>query len=271
MWFRCLALGLLALSPLRAAADDAGLAALRGELHLRLDDGRVLRGADVEGATLLIRQGEGVRSIRVDRADRVAGHAGVAPLWLYRLSVEESSPSGRRSLCRPDILGRQAALAVAEADGAIRFTCTSGAEAKCALLGYVPWDEAGPYPMRALHRACVHLMRADYGGDGRPATRDGALVHVFDRFGIRPLRKDTGMLFEAAWSQEGAVCVARVRNPALTDLRALAKRYPRLAGQVGPRSCREAAMRRRPDAILFNLSKPVGARTAPAAMRPRRG
>jgi hypothetical protein len=108
--------------------------------------------------------------------------------------------------------------------------------------------------MQALHRACVHLIRADYGGDGQPATQDGTLIHVYDRFGIRQFRQVSGMRFEAAWSADGAVCVARTRNPRLADLATLAKRYPRLAGRVGPRRCSEALMRRRPDALLFNFS-----------------
>jgi hypothetical protein len=256
IWVRLIVLTALALFSSPAAAEDPDLTASRGELYLRLADGRVVSGEAVQGATLLIRQDEVATAIRIDRVE--VGTAGARRVLLYELSTEGSSPSERRSLCRADVLGRQAAIPVATSNGGIRFTCTSGAEGKCALLGYVPWDEAGPYPMPLLHQACVHLMRADYGGDGTPATVDGTLIHVFDRFGIRPAQKGTGMLFEAAWSPEGAVCVARVRNPRLTDLKTLVNRYPRLAGRVGPRYCREAAMRQRRDAILFNLSRPIG-------------
>ena len=251
MWCRCLALGFALLSS-GAKAQEAGLAASRGELHLRLADGRVLRGTALAGATLLIDQDGSARSVFVDQVD--VSHSGTSPLLLYTLSVEGSSPSERRFLCRSDPDGRRAAIPVAAESGAIRFTCTSGAEGKCALLGYVPWDAGTSPPMRALHQACVHLIRADYGGDGQPATRDGALIHVYDRFGIRRFRQVSGMRFEAAWSADGAVCVARTRNPRLADLTTLAKRYPRLAGRLGPRRCSEALMRRRPDALLFNFS-----------------
>jgi len=254
MWFRCLALGLAALLSSGAKAQESRLVASQGELHLRLDDGRVLRGTALAGATLLIGQDGSARSVRVDRVD--VDHAGGSPLLLYTLSVAGSSPSERRFLCRSDLDGRRAAIAIAAENGAVRFTCTSGAEGKCALLGYVPWDAQTSPPMRALHRACVHLIRADYGGDGQPATQDGALIHVYDRFGIRRFRQVSGMRFEAAWSADGAVCVARTRNPRLADLATLAKRYPGLA--VGPRRCSEALMRRREDAILFNFSRAAG-------------
>lgn len=255
MWCRCLALGLALLSS-GAKAQEAGLAASRGELHLRLADGRVLRGTALAGATLLIGQDGSARSVRVDRVD--VSHRGGSPLLLYTLSVEGSSPSERRFLCRSDPDGRRAAIPIAAESGAIRFTCTSGAEGKCALLGYVPWDADTSPSMRALHRACVHLIRADYGGDGQPATQDGTLIHVYDRFGIRRFQQVSGMRFEAAWSPDGAVCVARTRNPRLADLTTLAKRYPHLAGRVGPRRCSEALMRRRSDAILFNFSGAAG-------------
>jgi hypothetical protein len=255
-----LALCALVVLSTMAAADEAGLSASRGELSLRLDDGRVLRGRGLEGATLLIRQGESMRSIGVDRVD--VGGAGGSPVPLYTLSVAGSSASERRPLCRPDVLGRRAAIAIDEPDGRIRFSCSSGAEGKCALLGYVPWEpvptRAGPYSMRDLHRACVHLIRADYGGDGRPATQDGTLVHTYDRFGIRPYQAGTGMTFEAAWSPDGAVCVARTRHARLSSLSDLVRRYPRLAGRTGPRRCNEALMRQRPEALLFNLSRAGG-------------
>jgi ADYC domain len=270
MWFRCLALGLVALLSSGARANGADLVASRGELHLRLGDGRVLRGAAVAGETLLIGQGGSTRSVRVDRVD--VSNRGGSPLLLYTLSVEGSSPSERRFLCRPDLDGRRAAIPITAKDGAIRFTCTSGAEGKCALLGYVPWGGEASHPMLALHQACVHLMRADYGGDGQPATQEGTLIHVYDRFGFRPFRQGTGMLFEAAWSVNGAVCVAHTRNARLADLATLAKRYSHLAGQVGPRRCNEALMRRRSDALLFNLSKPAqDTPSLPEALRSTRG
>jgi len=267
MWFRWLALSLLALLSVTTAAADSGLVASRGELYLRFEDGRTLHGEALRGASLLVGQGGAARRVRIDDVEPV--DAVDAPVLLYSLSVEERAGE-RRSLCRPDALGRRGAIPLTTDDGAIRFTCSSGAEGKCVLLGYPPWGE-GSRPMRALHQACIHLIRADYGGDGRPATQDGTLIHVYDRFGIRHLRPGTGMAFEAAWSADGALCVAHARNARLVDLKTLVLRYPRLAGRVGAERCTDALMRRHPEALLFNLSRPTHGAINPPRPSPDTG
>ena len=33
------------------------------------------------------------------------------------------------------------------------------------------------------YNACIRLLRADYCGDGRPFTRDGTLVDIYDHLG----------------------------------------------------------------------------------------
>src|SRR5262249_25709564 len=115
-------------------------------------------------------------------------------------------------LCMPDAQGRKLGFPVPDGQGAFSMTCTSGAVGKCIRWGYRPWDEqpGGP-PMRALHRSCVHMARADYGGDGRPSTRDGTFIDIGDRFGVRTFNRHLRMTFEAAWGVDGAVCVARAR------------------------------------------------------------
>jgi len=138
--------------------------------------------------------------------------------------------------------------------GGFSFTCTSGAEGKCILLGYRPWEHRDGVPMRELHRACVHMIRADYGGDDRPTTRNGTLIDVYDRFGIQVPAADPALTFEAGWSPEGAICVAHPRIAAHVSLADLAARYPRLAGRLGPQACSDAAARADPRAILFNRS-----------------
>ena len=131
MWVRCIVLSILALFPSGAAAEGADLTASRGELYLRLADRRVLSGEAIEGSTLLIRQSEVVRSIRIDRVDVSA--AGPTRVLLYTLSAEGPSPSERRPLCRPEILGRQAAIPLAATDGAIRLGI--GSPLSCGLAG----------------------------------------------------------------------------------------------------------------------------------------
>jgi hypothetical protein len=95
------------------------------------------------------------------------------------------------------------------------------------------------------------MARADYGGDGRPSTRDGTLIDIADRFGIRTFNRALPMKYEAAWGVEGAVCVARTRIRDNISLAQVAERYPRLAQRVGAESCtEEAAMRDAP--LVFN-------------------
>jgi hypothetical protein len=56
---------------------------------------------------------------------------------------------------------------------------------------------------RPVHRCAVQ-------GDH---ARQGTLIHVCDRFGIRPCVGAAPMAFEAAWGVDGATCVARTRVP----------------------------------------------------------
>jgi hypothetical protein len=92
------------------------------------------------------------------------------------------------------------------------------------------------------HQACVRMVRADYGGDGTGYTRTGNLVDIFDGLGIRQPGsdlRDQALEFEAAWGPDGAVCVRRTRIPEVLSLDELARRYPHLAGKIGP-DCTEA-------------------------------
>jgi hypothetical protein len=62
------------------------------------------------------------------------------------------------------------------------------------------------------------MARADYCGDGTPHTREGTMINIWDRLpapgpiqshgGLLP---PLGMLFEAGWSPDGAVCLSRAR------------------------------------------------------------
>jgi len=158
-------------------------------------------------------------------------------------------------LCLPDADGRSLGFPVPDGRGGFTLTCTSGAIAKCIGWGYRPWDEhPGGAPLKALHRACMHMVRADYGGNGSTGTRDGTPVHVCDRFGIRPCTKQPPLAFEAAWGERGATCVARPRVPDLLSLDELRERYPRLKGGLGPASCTQERAARNPAALLFNRS-----------------
>ena len=141
--------------------------------------------------------------------------------------------------------------------GGFTLTCTSGAVGKCVRWGYRPWEErpGGP-PLAALHEACVRMARADYGGDGRPTTRAGTVIHWCDRYGVHPCGEaaDAPVPFEAAWAADGAACVAHPRIPENVSLEQLAERYPRLRSHLGPEACSEEGAMRDPAALLFNRS-----------------
>ena len=122
------------------------------------------------------------------------------------------------------------------------------------MFGYHPWEKRDGVPMRDLHRACMHMLRADYGGDDRPTTRNGIKINLYDRFGIQSVDPAPGMRFEAAWGPDGAVCVAHPRIADNVTLEELASRFPRLRGRLGPQACYEDAVRSDPAALIFNQS-----------------
>ncbi|QFU17050.1 ADYC domain-containing protein [Microvirga thermotolerans] len=246
-----LALAVLPL-PMAAAALEGRLSMDGADLSLSLDDGRVLKGRALVGLTLKLAGPAGEAEVRIDGAEEDASLPD-RPVTLFSLSTQRPG-QGPENLCTPDPKGRRLALPLPDGAGGFGFTCTSGAEAKCVLMGYRPWEVREGVPMRDLHRACIHLLRADYGGDDRPTTRDGTIIDIYDRFGIQASEADPTLSFEAAWGPDGALCVAHPRIPENVSLSALAERYPRLARRLGPDSCTEAAMRNEPGALLFNRS-----------------
>ena len=153
------------------------------ELVLRLGDGRVLRRDGLIGLTLILGSGQQDVEVRIDgfEEDRTVLRA---PLPLYRMSVRQADGSVG-DLCHADPSGRRAAFAFPDGNGGFNLTCTSGAEGKCVLFGYRPWETREGVPMRDLLQACIHLLRADYGGDDRPSTRNGTLINLYDRFRIQ--------------------------------------------------------------------------------------
>jgi hypothetical protein len=221
-------------------------------LVLRIDDSRILRGEDLAGLTLVAANSSGEAEIRIDgiaHQGRLAGR----PITFYRMSVKD--PSGAfRPLCDADPEGERAAFAFPDGAGEFSLTCTSGAEGKCILFGYLPWEAREGVPLRDLHRACIHMLRADYGGDDRSTTRNGTKVNLYDRFGIQSPGHAPGMAFEAAWGPQGAVCVAHPRIADNVTLDELGERHPHLKGRLGPQVCYEEAMRADPRALLFNQS-----------------
>lgn len=224
------------------------------EFVLTTRDGRTLRSADLVGLTLKLRAQESIVEITIQGVEKDP-HAIGGPVMLHRFLVKDNS--GKTvDLCMPDAEGRNHGFPVPDGRGGFDLTCTSGAIGKCIRWGYRYWEEqTGGPPLRALHRACVHMARADYGGDGTPNTRDGTMIDIHDHFGIQRFDRGVRMAFEAAWGVDGAICVARPRIAQKISLAELAERYPQLAPRLGPDSCTEEAAMRDPAALLFNRSR----------------
>jgi hypothetical protein len=239
-------------SPGAGLALSGHLEVEKGEFRLQLDDGRVLVREELVGTRIVMQfDGQDIQILidAVEQEDNVPG----GPVMLYRLLIEEPVQRTFQYACLPDIRGRQLGLPIQKETG-VDFTCTSGAEGKCILMGYRPWDDRMDVPMRDLHTACVHMMRADYGGDDHPTTRDGTLIEINDRFGIQKPGTADSMPFEAAWGTRGALCVAHPRIGQNVTLEDLAKVYPKLRGRLGSEACTEESMRSHPEALIFNRS-----------------
>ncbi len=220
---------------------------------LQLEDGRILRRDALVGLRLVLTGQTGETEIRIDAVEEDAKAVG-GPVPLYRLSLVNPPDPTSADFCQSDPYGRRAGFPLSDGAGGFRLTCTSGAEGKCVLMGYRPWESTDDIPMKDLHRACVHMLRADYGGDDRPTTRNGTIIDIYDRFGIQNPERVGDMQFEAAWGRDGAVCVAHPRIAENISLEDIAGRYPALAGFLGPAQCNEEAMKTEPKALLFNRS-----------------
>ena len=229
---------------------------------LDLGDGRVLRRDALIGLILVVSNGNHDAQVRIDGVETDSSRPG-EPLTLYRTSLLTPGAAESAPACQMDPQGRRTAFLYPDDAGRFHLTCTSGAEGKCVLFGYRPWEHRGRIPMRDLHRACVHMLRADYGGDDRPTTRDGTPINIYDRFGIQEASVAPAMTFEAAWGPDGAVCVAHPRIAEHVSLAQLAERYPALKGLLGPDACTEEAMRLHPGALILNASVPPNPEPTP--------
>src|SRR5262245_9620706 len=153
------------------------------EFVLTTADGRVLRSRDLVGATLKVRS-EGRDIDVIITSVEEDSHSVGGRVFLHHFLTKDDS--GKVSeLCNPDTTGQSLGFPVPDGRGGFDLTCTSGVVGKCVRWGYRPWEEKPGKPMRALHQACTYMARADYGGDGRPTTREGTLIDVYDRFGIQ--------------------------------------------------------------------------------------
>jgi hypothetical protein len=224
--------------------------------RVEMTDGRVLRSADLVGAVLGVRLHGSEARIRVDS---VSPDLFDRTVLLHSISVEQADGSWH-PLCGRAPDGSRAGFPLSgrstpdgslqpARSGEIEIVCTAGAQGKCVRLGYHPWLKN----MLPLFNACVRMMRADYAGNGRAETKDGTIIHVFDRLGIHPIKEGDRPAFEAGWDEHGAVCVRHPRVAGLASLGQIAASSPRLGRRVGPMCTPDEALAL--GALVFDSSR----------------
>jgi hypothetical protein len=104
-------------------------------------------------------------------------------------------------------------------EGKFTFACENGAIAKCIAWGYKPWATKHGRSLKELHQTCTRMARADYCGDGRSHTREDAPFDMYDGLEVLTRTREATAgwdparaSFEAAWTPEGAWCLARTRD-----------------------------------------------------------
>lgn len=239
-----------------AAALQLTLAEVTGtELRLGFSDGRTLAREQLVGVQLDLADEIGapvrvrVDAVMPDPKDRTG------EVLLYSLTTPAAG-GGWQPVCDPDPDGKQLGILQQGENGRVVIWCTSGALGKCVRFGYHPWGKAPDgTPLAPYHRACSNLVRGAYADPDTATTRNGMLIDIYDSIGIQ--QPDGEMPFEAAWDENGAVCVAHVRVPQNISLERLVEEAPRLAGRTGA-ACTEETAKAMGRPLLFNRSRGDG-------------
>jgi hypothetical protein len=206
-----------------------GGAALKG---VRLEEGRLVAPSRTpEGLVGAVLQGTNSdgRSVEVALCGAEPEASDPAMRW-YRIEVWNATSASWENPCiathrvpSPRALAVQGVWdergARHEAPGKFTFACESGAIAKCVGWGYKPWASRDGVALKELHQACTRMARADYCGDGRSHTHEDTPIDMYDSQGVltRTTQASAGWQperasFEAAWTSEGAWCLARTRD-----------------------------------------------------------
>lgn len=257
-------LGWLAtIAPGAPAAEPAGVPSIRvvgTSLQVIEHDGRRRAGANLAGAQLKLGDPKAPLRLRIVSL----GEGARAGITWHEIEIQDAEGAWRNP-CQPDREGRSDAFFitgrtlpngrhVAE-PGSLSITCSSGVQAKCLRAGYWPWDDSrGAGEGLKLFQACTRMFRADYCGDGVAWTRDGMAIDFFDAYGIEKPEDPATMPFEAAWGEDGAVCVHHTRVPDRVGLGGLKALCPPLAARPLGDACSEDWARAMPGALLFNRS-----------------
>lgn len=252
--FLSLATLLLLLSAVAEVAQASPRLSVEGtEFVVTQEDGRVLRSRDLVGAVLTVRFAGQPMRLRVAAVERDPEDRS-GTVWLHTLEGQAADGTWS-NFCSAGPDGRRQAFPLEGGKNGLELSCTAGAIAKCVRFGYRRWAAADDGTSLApLHEACVRMVRGDYGGDGRPWTKNGVRIDLYDDHGVQKPDNSPDDVFEAGWGPTGAVCVHHVRVKENTTLAELEARHPTLRGRTGP-VCTEAFARQN-GALLFNRSRP---------------
>lgn len=216
------------------AALDLGRVQLGGKFlqGVRLEDGRLVAPRHAPKGLV----GTVIQGVASDGQVVEVALCGVEPtaddpamawyqieLWNAQSASWENPCGATRLVPSPRALAVQgvwdASGARHEEPGRFTFACENGAIAKCVTWGYKPWAMKDGHALAELHQACTRMARADYCGDGRSHTREDSPIDMYD--GLQLLTRTTEATaswdpgkasFEAAWTPEGASCLARTRD-----------------------------------------------------------
>jgi hypothetical protein len=229
-------------------------------------DGTTVTGEALIGAVIVGIGPEGrAEAFRIDSIEKDAKDPD-GDVYLYTFSTRDPKTSEWKPMCNPDpqgvakgfpLSGSWNSAGVHLRTENFSISCTSGVIGKCVRLGYKPWKTARDgKPMWDYHQACTRMMRADYCGNGLGHTKTGTHIDVIDQIGVMN-EFSPELSFEAAWTAEGATCVAKTRLPGGPwSLESIVKECPeKLKGRVGdPETCNVDMQRLDKQVLLFNRS-----------------
>lgn len=198
---------------------------LTGEL-----DGRPIRGLDFIGAEVIEMDWDGNYATSTLSAIETDPKDASGETLLYALTYIDDTGTTQNS-CIPDREGVAKAIPVSgswdesgahiASDTVFTFSCTKGVIAKCVRWGYKPFKSVNGKSLADYHQACTRMARADYCGDGVTHTQDDTLIDIYDDLRIQVKSSALTLpllIFDAAWTTEGAYCMTKDRWLALSQL-----------------------------------------------------
>jgi hypothetical protein len=180
-----------------------------------------IEGQDVEGTELTVIEGGRSLKLKIAQVELDPQDPG-QEIYLYTILYHNPVSEQWQNYCQPDrnnvakaipLSGSWDEMGNHHEDERITLACTNGVLAKCVRFGYKPWKMVQGRSLRDFHQACTRMVRADYCGNGRSHTKEGTVIDIYDQLGIQTRTPKSGMLFEAAWSPDGAVFINRTRWP----------------------------------------------------------